>query len=134
MESENLRTVKDAWRQLERDGHATGMEALFEHCHPDCEFRPYAGGGETFHSVDEAREFFERQRETGADIKVSPYSFVERGDSVEVLGWIRLIRPDGGLADSQGRWTYRFRDGKVVEADYVPGAARTLTDGPPQRA
>ena len=122
MGSVNLDMVKQAWRQLERDGHAAGMEALFEHCDPDCEFRPYAGRGETFHGVEAAREFFARERETGADIKVSSYSFVERDDRIEVLGWIRLIRPDGGLADSQGRWTYVFRDGKVVEADYVPGA------------
>jgi ketosteroid isomerase-like protein len=97
-------------------------------------FRPYAGGGETFESVEDAREFFARERQTGADVKVSPYSFVERGDSVEVLGWIRLIRSDGGLADSQGRWTYHFKDGEIVEADYVPGAAAALTDKPTRRA
>jgi hypothetical protein len=24
------------------------------------------------------------------------------------------------MADSQGRWSYRFRDGEIVEADYSP--------------
>jgi len=39
-----------------------------------------------------------------------------------VLGWIRLILPDGGTADSQGRSTYRFHDGQIVEADYSPAS------------
>jgi ketosteroid isomerase-like protein len=96
------------------------MEALFKHCHPDCEFRPAATHGEVLHGVEAARVFFREHRNAGADIKVSPYSFRERGDSVEVLGWIRLTQPDGVMADSQGRWTYRFRDGQIVEADYTP--------------
>jgi ketosteroid isomerase-like protein len=98
------------------------MESLFAHCHPDCEFRPAASGGEVLRGVDAARSFFRRQRDAGGDIKVSSYTFLERGDCVEVRGWIRLIRPEGGMADSQGRWTYRFRDGQVVEADYTPAA------------
>src|SRR5215218_3377956 len=120
MDSGNLAHVKQAWRRLEGDGHAAGMETLFEHCHPDCEFRPAASRGEVLHGVDAARAFFRSQRDAGADIKVSSYSFLERGDCVEVRGWIRLIRPGGGMADSQGRWTYRFRNGQVVEADYAP--------------
>ena len=122
MDSQNLRRVKDAWRRIEEDGVAAGWDVLFELCHPDCIFRPYAGAGRVFHGVEEWRAFLEHERESGGDIKASPYHFVERGDSVEVLGWVRLVRPDGGLADSQGRWTYRFEDGKVVEANYEPGA------------
>src|SRR5215216_5681579 len=63
-----------------------------------------------------------RSAQRGGDIKVSPYGFRERGDCVEVLGWIRLILPDGGTADSQGRSTYRFHDGQIVEADYSPAS------------
>jgi ketosteroid isomerase-like protein len=122
MDSGNLRHVRTAWRRLEREGHAAGMEALFERCHPDCEFRPAAGGGETLHGVETARAFFRQRREKGADIQVSAYSFVEKGDCVEVLGWIRLIQPDGVMSDSQGRWTYRFEDDRMVEADYDPAA------------
>jgi ketosteroid isomerase-like protein len=120
MASENLTRVKKAWQRLEKDGHARGMEALFEHCHPDCTFRPAANRGEVIRGVDAARRFFRDQRNAGGDIKVSAYSFREKGDSIEVAGWIRLIRPEGGMADSQGRWIYRFRDGQIVEADYAP--------------
>jgi ketosteroid isomerase-like protein len=127
MDSTNLRHVRNAWRRLEREGHAVGMEELFEHCHPDCDFRPAAGGGETLHGVQQARAFFRRRRADGADIQVSPYSFVEKGDCVEVRGWIRLIQPDGVMSDSQGRWTYRFEKGRVVEADYDPTAATAET-------
>jgi len=120
MASENLARVKEAWKRLEREGHARGMEALFEYCHPDCVFRPAASRGEVLNGVEAARAFFRDQRNAGGDVKVSPYSFRDRGDSIEVLGWIRLIRPEGGLSDSQGRWIYRFSDGRIVEADYSP--------------
>jgi ketosteroid isomerase-like protein len=125
MASENLARVKGAWQRLERDGHARGMEALFEHCHPDCVFRPAASRGEVLNGVEAARAFFREQRNAGGDINVSAYSFRERGDNIEVLGWIRLIRPEGGMADSQGRWVYRFSDGKIVEADYSPATVAT---------
>ncbi|MFL5866690.1 MAG: nuclear transport factor 2 family protein [Thermoleophilaceae bacterium] len=120
MASGNVEHVKQAWKQLEREGHATGMDALFELCHPECEFRPAASRGEVLHGVEAARLFFREQRNAGADIKVSAYSFRQKEDSVEVLGWIRLLGADGVMADSQGRWTYRFRDGQIVEADYSP--------------
>lgn len=120
MASNNLARVKKAWQRLESEGHAPGMEALFEHCHPDCVFRPAASSGEVLNGVETARLFFRDRRNAGGDIKVSPYSFREKGDSIEVLGWIRLIRPEGGMADSQGRWVYRFKDGRIVEADYSP--------------
>jgi hypothetical protein len=120
MASGNLERIKRAWKQLEGEGHARGMDALFEYCHPDCEFRPAASRGQVLHGVEEARVFFREQRNAGGAIRVSPYSFREKGDCVEVLGWIRLTLPKGGLADSQGRWTYRFRDGQITEADYQP--------------
>ena len=123
MPSQNLERVKTAWRRLEREGHARGMEALFEHCHPDCRFRPAASRGEVLEGVEMARAFFRDQRNAGGDIEVSAYSFRERDDRVEVVGWIRLIRPEGGMSDSQGRWVYRFSDGQIVEADYSPATA-----------
>jgi hypothetical protein len=33
------------------------------------------------------------------------------------------MQPDGVMADSQGRWTYHFRDDRIVEADYSPASA-----------
>jgi ketosteroid isomerase-like protein len=134
MASENLARVKKAWQRLERDGHARGMDALFEHCHPDCVFRPAASRGEVLHGVETARAFFREQRNAGGDINVSAYSFREKGDSIEVLGWIRLIRPEGGMADSQGRWVYRFSDGQIVEADYSPATVATAGRAPARRA
>jgi hypothetical protein len=123
MASENLARVKKAWQRLEKDGHARGMEALYEHCHPECVFRPAASRGEVINGVEAARVFFREQRNAGGDIKVSAYSFREKDDRIEVAGWIRLIRPEGGMADSQGRWVYRFSDGQIVEADYSPATA-----------
>jgi ketosteroid isomerase-like protein len=125
MGSQNLSRVRKAWQRLESEGHARGMEALFEHCHPDCVFRPAASRGEVLHGVEAARAFFRDQRNAGGDIRVSAYSFRQKGDCIEVLGWIRLIRPEGGMADSQGRWVYRFSDGQIVEADYAPANAVT---------
>jgi ketosteroid isomerase-like protein len=123
MASHNLTRVKKAWKRLEDEGHERGMEALFEHCHPDCVFRPAASRGEVLRGVDTARAFFRNQRNAGGDIRVSAYSFREKGDCIEVHGWIRLIRPEGGMADSQGRWVYRFSDGRIVQADYTPASA-----------
>ena len=123
MASENLTRVKKAWQRLDKEGHASGMEALFEHCHPECVFRPAASRGEVLHGVEAARVFFREQRDAGGDIRVSAYSFREKGDCIEVAGWIRLIRPEGGMADSQVRWVYRFRDGQIVAADFLPASA-----------
>jgi ketosteroid isomerase-like protein len=122
-DSDNLRRVKEAWHRIEQDGVEAGWEALFEICDPDCVFRPSPGARRVFHGVEEWRAFLERERGDGADSRAGAYHVVERDDCVEVVGWVRLIRPDGGLADSQGKWTYRFRDGRVVEAAYAPGGS-----------
>src|SRR5256885_15673101 len=96
------------------------MAPLFDLCPRECASRPGARRGGVRPGGEAPRLFFREQRNAGADIKVSAYSFRQKEDSVEVLGWIRLLGADGVMADSQGRWTYRFRDGQIVEADYSP--------------
>ena len=53
-------------------------------------------------------------------MSVRPTSFREVGDQVVVNGSVRVDRASGGFSESQLSWTYRFRDGLVVEAEWGP--------------
>ena len=49
-----------------------------------------------------------------------PATLEERGDEVVVNGYLRVVRPTGGFSESQIRWIYRFRDGRLEEARWSP--------------
>jgi ketosteroid isomerase-like protein len=123
VDSSNLRVVKEFWNAFESEGLLASMELMLAHAHEDVELRPFVGEGRTFRGVDEVREFMRQEVADGASLRGTPWNFEEDGDAVVVTGSLRLQRRDGSIADSQLRWTYRFRDGRLVEASSGPLAA-----------
>jgi ketosteroid isomerase-like protein len=123
LDSPNVRVVKDFWDLFENQGLVASMEAMLEVAHDDVELRPYVGDGRTFHGPEEIREYIRQHAAEGSTLHARPWSFEEEGDSVIVQGSIRLQRADGSIADAQLRWTYTFRDGRLVAASSGPLAA-----------
>ena len=114
-----LESIKDAFRVSSDDGFVAGLEALLAIADEDCEFRPYAAD-RVLHGHDEIRGFYREAADSGTDMKLRAARFWEEGDSVIVDGTMRLVRPSGGFSESQISWTYRFRDGRLVEAGWGP--------------
>jgi ketosteroid isomerase-like protein len=123
VESPNLRTVKDFWQVFESEGLLASLERMLEHAHEDVELSPFVGDGRVFHGVKEIGEFMRNEVAEGATIHVTPWNFEETGDVVIVTGSLRVRRRDGSIADSQLRWTYTFRDGRLASAGSGPLAA-----------
>ena len=123
MDSPNLRLVKELWNVVDSEGLLAGIELMEEHVHEDAELRPYVGEGRVFHGVGEFREFAEQELAGGGTLRLSPWSFEEKGDDVIVAGSIRVQRPDGSIADAQVRWTLTFRDGRLAAATSASIAA-----------
>jgi ketosteroid isomerase-like protein len=119
-ESQNLQTIKAAFRASVDQGFEAGLEALLEVAHDDCEFRPYIAAGEVIRGHDEIRAYYQEAIAAGTDMRMRPTSFEEVGDRVVVNGSMRVGRPSGGFAESQISWTYRFRDGLLAEAGWSP--------------
>jgi hypothetical protein len=92
--------------------------------HPDCRFRPASAGGRVLQGHDEIRAHFSEPREDEGTVSVHPRRFAEHADEVVVTGSMRVLRPEGGFAESQVSWTYRFRDGLVEEAAWGPPQTR----------
>jgi ketosteroid isomerase-like protein len=70
------------------------------------------------------RAFYRGQLETGMAFTARPSTFEECGDDeVVVNGSLRVVRPNGGFAESQLSWTYRFRDGRLQEVRGGPRRA-----------
>ena len=123
MDSPNLRQVKDWWQVFENDGLLAGLELMLANAHEDIELRPFVGDGRVFRGADEIREFMRTEIAGGATLSGTPWNFEEIGDEVVVSGSLRVQRRDGSIADSQLRWTYTFRDGRLAEASSGPLAA-----------
>ena len=122
-ETRNLETVEAIWHAYEREGQEAGMEALIAASAEDVEFRPYGAGDDVLRGADELRKYFARTAAEGSRVEAGVYDFVPEGDVVIVRGWVRILRPDGGLSDAQVRWAYTFReDGKVASASYEPAS------------
>ena len=116
----NLQVVKEAFRAFAEEGLEAGVDSLLEHAHEQTELRPYSAAGRVLRGPDEARAFFREQAADGMAMALRPASFDERGDEVVVKGSLRVSRPTGGFAESQVRWIYRFRDGRLDEAHWSP--------------
>jgi ketosteroid isomerase-like protein len=123
VDSPNLRLVKDFWRVFENEGPLATLELMLANAHEDLELRPFVGGGRVFREPDEIREYMRQEIADGATLQATPWSFEEIGDEVVVAGSLRILRRDGSIADSQLRWTFRFRDGRLAEAGSGPLAA-----------
>jgi ketosteroid isomerase-like protein len=123
IDSPNVRVVKGAYEMLGEIGLEASIEHLLSHAHEDFEFAPYVGAGRVLRGADEVRAFFRRQLEGGTALVPRATSFEECGDAVVVNGSLRVVRSSGGFAESQISWTYRFREGRLLEARGGPRQA-----------
>ena len=123
-ESANLRAIKEAFRAFTEGGASAGAEALLRISHADCRFLPSGAGERVLQGHEELRAYLSGPREDEASVSVYPRRFAEHGDEVVVTGSMRVLRPEGGFAESQVSWIYRFRDGLVEEAAWGPPQAR----------
>jgi ketosteroid isomerase-like protein len=119
-DSRNLLVVKEAFEALETEGFEAALERLLTRAHADLEFHPYLADGRVLRGADEVRAFFRDQLAAGTGLKVRPSSFEADGEEVIVNGSLRVARATGGLSESQLSWTYRFRDGLLLEARWGP--------------
>jgi ketosteroid isomerase-like protein len=122
-ESSNLQVIRECFAAFSEAGVEAGLEALLRHSHEDCVFRPYTAAGQVLRGRDEVRRFFREAIAGGTTMSIRAQSFEEHGDEVVVNGSLRVGRPEGGFAESQIRWTYRFREGLVEEARWDPRGA-----------
>ena len=97
-----------------------GVERLLSRAHEHTEFRPYSAAGRVLRGPEQVRTFFSEQLAAGTAMMLRPASFEECGDEVVVNGSLRVVRPAGGFSESQIRWIYRFRDGRLEEASWSP--------------
>jgi ketosteroid isomerase-like protein len=121
--SRNMEVVKDAFEALAVGGLEAAVEHLLRHAHPDVEFRPYVAEGRVLRGTDEVRAFYREQLAAGPSLVPHPTSFEESGDEIVVNGSLRVVRPEGGFAESQISWTYRFEDGLLRDARWGPRQA-----------
>jgi ketosteroid isomerase-like protein len=119
-ESSNLKTIRAAFDVSVQQGFMAGLEALLENAREDCEFRPYIASGETLHGPEAVRAFYRSAASDGTDMRLRAAAFHEVGDTVIVNGTMRVARPSGGFSESQISWTYKFRDGRLVQASWSP--------------
>jgi ketosteroid isomerase-like protein len=122
-DSPNVRMVKEVFEVLDESGLEAAIEHLLNHAHDDVEFSPYVGAGQVLRGRDEVRAFYRGQIESGTVLTARLSSIDECGDDVVVNGSLRVLRSTGGFAESQIRWTYRFRDGRLLEARGGPRRA-----------
>lgn len=122
-DSPNLELIKDAFRTSVDDGFEAGLEALLRVAHADCEFRPYIASDRVLRGHDEIRRYYGEAIAAGTQMRLNPTAFHDEGDEVVVDGSIRVARPTGGFSESQIRWVYRFREGRLAEAGWSPRQA-----------
>jgi ketosteroid isomerase-like protein len=119
-DSPNLEMIKEAFRASVDDGFEAGLEALLRVAHADCEFRPYIASDRVLRGHDEIRRYYGEAIAAGTQMRLHPTAFHDEGDEVVVDGSIRVARPTGGFSESQIRWVYRFREGRLAEAGWSP--------------
>jgi ketosteroid isomerase-like protein len=122
VDSLNLATVKEVYRAMQEDGLRSGGEYLAEHVCDDAAIRLYTTNGRVLHGREEVRSFFADAEGAGTSVVLRPREFLDDGDRVTVIGSARVQRSGGGFAETQARWTWRFRDGLISEANWEPRA------------
>jgi hypothetical protein len=122
-DSHNLRVVKQVYDTLQEQGVEAGIERMLSEAHEDFEFRPYVAAGRVLRGAGEVRAFFREQLEAGTTVRLRPASFEDHDGEVVVQGSLRVTRSEGGFSESQITWTYRFREGRLVEAHWSPRQA-----------
>ncbi len=120
MDSPRLQLIKNAFRLFEEEGMEAGVDGLLSISHPDCEYRPYAANGKVLRGTEETRAFFMENGGLSRSLRVRPQRFEEDGEQVIVSGSVRVHHESGGFSETQVRWIYRFRDGRVEAASWEP--------------
>ena len=118
MDSPNLATVREVYRAMQEDGLRRGGEYLAEHVSEDARVRLYTTGQRVLHGREEVRGFFAEADSAGTRVILRPRDFLDDGDDVIVIGSARVQRSEGGFAETQVRWTWRFRNGLISEAEW----------------
>jgi ketosteroid isomerase-like protein len=122
LDSPNVATIKEVYRAMQEDGMGSGGEYLAAHVCEDARIRLYTTRNRVLHGRNEVRSFYEEAARAGTSVVLRPREFLDGGDKVTVVGSARVQRPEGGFAETQVRWTWRFRDGLIEEADWEPRA------------
>jgi ketosteroid isomerase-like protein len=122
LDSHNLETVKELYRAMQEDGLRSGGEYLAANVCEDVSIRLYTTKDRVLHGRDEVRSFFAEAESAGTSVVLRPREFVADGDAVTVIGSARVQRSEGGFAETQVRWTWRFRNGLIEAADWEPRA------------
>lgn len=118
LDSPNVATIKELYRSMQEDGLRTGGEYLASHSCADARIRLYTTNGRVLHGRGEVRSFFADAERAGTSVVLRPREFRDDGDLVTVVGSARVQRSEGGFAEAQVRWHWRFRSGLIEEADW----------------
>ena len=120
----NLAAVQNVWRLYESSGILAATEELMRISHDDVEVRSYVAHAatspgerdvEVLRGSEEVMAFYRKADEDGVSVRARAKSFEVEGDSVEVRGSVRVVRPDGSFAESKLLFSYHFRDGLIDE-------------------
>jgi hypothetical protein len=122
LDSPNVEVIKELYRAMQEEGLRLGGEYLAEHVSEDASIRLYSTNGRVLHGRAEVRRFYAEAELAGTSVTLSPREFRDEGDLVTVLGSARVHRGGGGFAETQLRWSWRFRNGLICEADWEPRA------------
>ncbi|MEA2329985.1 MAG: hypothetical protein QOH58_123 [Thermoleophilaceae bacterium] len=119
-ESPNLLVIKDGFRIIVEEGIEAGVATLLTHADDEVQWKPYTGSDRILHGREEVLAYYRAAAESGTKMTLRVMNFHESGDEVVVNGSMRVARPAGGFSESQISWTYRFRDGRILEAAWGP--------------
>jgi len=122
LDSHELATIKEVYRAMQEDGLRRGGEYLADHVREDAAIRLYTTGSRVLHGRGEVRAFFADAESAGTSVILRPREFEVAGEEVTVTGSVRVERGEGGFAETQVLWTWRFRGGLIEEACWEPRA------------
>lgn len=120
MDSRNLETVKELYRAMQEDGLRRGGEYLAVNAHEEARIRLYTTGERVLEGRDEIRSYFAEAEAGGTSVVLRAREYEERGDEVVVTGSARVLRAEGGFAETQVRWTWVFEDGLIKATRWEP--------------
>jgi ketosteroid isomerase-like protein len=114
MMGRNAALVRDSFERW----NTGDKESLLDDIHPDVEIRVISAqlsGTGAFHGHDGYREWTATMEESFEEWQILPESFREQGDTVVVLGRMRLRGRGSGIElDQETGWVIDVRDGKMT--------------------
>ena len=117
-----MEIVKDVFRTVQEQGIRLGGARLADYVSEDARVHLYSTAGRVLEGPEEVREYFAEVERAGTQVILRPQVFEEDGDAVTVVGSVRIQRAQGGFAETQIRWTWRFRDDLIVSTTWEPSA------------